>query len=178
VPDGGGLTKVIPSTVGETEGKAVVVAEAVAEVLAVVVPELVDVAVTEDVAVTDGLAVTEDVAVTDGLAVAVGDGLAGHAGPPRLLSTNSLTAAVGDALTRGLRGIGAWVGEALAVTWTVTTMLSDTCVPCACAFAAHDNVAAPAAATLIMNVGSEARRRDPQPPRDGQITDSRAGHRD
>jgi hypothetical protein len=57
-------------------------------------------------------------------------------------------------------------------------MLSDTRVPCARAFAANDNVAVPAAAALIMNVRSDDRRRDPQPPHDAQITDSRAGYRD
>lgn len=99
--DGGGLTKVMPSTVGDTEGLTDVVGGfvdvPVAELLAVVVAELVDVAVTDALAVTDGLAVSVgelvDVVVTEGLVVVVaelvGEGLAGHALPPGLLSAKS-----------------------------------------------------------------------------------------
>jgi hypothetical protein len=135
VVDGGVLTKVTPSTVDDTEGRAVVVAEvvdvAVAEVLVVVVAELVDVAVTE--------------------------GLAGHALPPGLFPAKSLAAAVGDGLTRGLSGIGGSAAGNPGLAVTVITIVSDTCVPCACAFAANENVAALAATAQSTNVTTEAR---------------------
>jgi hypothetical protein len=158
----------MPSTVGDTEGLAVVVAEvvdaAVAEALAVVVAELVD------VAVTDGLVVAVD--------ELVGEGLARHALPPGLFPAKSLTAGVGDGLTRGFSGIGGRAAGNPGLAVTVMTIVSDTWVPCACAFAPNEMAAAPAAVALIMNVRIEARRRDPQPPHDADVTDSRVGYRD
>jgi hypothetical protein len=152
VVDGGGLTKVTPSTVGDTEG------------LTVVVGEVVDAAVADGLAVTDGLAVPVvelvAVAVTEGLVVVgepVGEGLAGHALPPGLFPAKSLTAGVGDGLTRGLSGIGGSPAGKPGLAVTVITIVSDTCVPCACAFAPKDTVAAPAATALSTNVTTEAR---------------------
>jgi hypothetical protein len=124
VVDGGGLTKVTPSTVGDTEGLAVAVA------------------------VTEGLVVVGE---------PVGEGLAGHALPPGLFAAKSLTAGVGDGLTRGLSGIGGSPAGKPGLAVTVITIVSDTCVPCACAFAPKDTVAAPAATALSTNVTTEAR---------------------
>jgi hypothetical protein len=89
----------MPNTVGDTDGKAVVVAE------------VVDVALTDELAVADALVVV----VGELVDVALTDGLAGHALPPGLFAVKSRIT-VGDGLTRGLSGIGACVGEALAVT--------------------------------------------------------------
>ena len=136
----------MPCTVGDTEGLTNVVVEFVdvaeAEVLAVVVAELVD------VAVTDGLPV-----VVDEL---VGEGLAGQALPPTLFSAKSLALPVGDALARGLSGIGGSPVGRPGLAVTVTTIVSDTWVPCACAFAPSETTAAPAATTLITNVTTGA----------------------
>ena len=173
----------MPCTVGDTAGK-VVIAEfvdvAAAEVLAVTVGELVAVAVTDALLVIVGELV--DVAVTEGLVVlvgeTVGEGLAGHALPPGLFPSKSLTDAVGDGLTRGLSGIGGSSTGNPGLAVTVITIVSDTCVPCACALAPNESVAALAAAALIMNVRIEARCRDPHPSRDADVTDSCAGHRD
>jgi hypothetical protein len=78
--DGGGLTKVTSSTVGETEGLAVLPGElvivAVPVGLAVVVCELVDVAITE--------------------------GLAGHALPPALIPAKPWKAVVDELAGEGL----------------------------------------------------------------------------
>lgn len=120
VPDGGGLTKVMPCTVGDTDGFAVTVAE------------------------------TVDVAEL------VGEGLAGHALPPGLFPAKLLTTAVGDGLARGLSGIGGSPAGKPGLAVTVTTIVSDTWVACAWAFAPNATAAAPAATTLITNVTTGA----------------------
>lgn len=102
-----------------------------------------------------------DVAVAEGLVVVVkelvGEGLAGHALPPGLFPAKSLTAAVGDGLTRGLSGIGGSAAGKPGLAVTVITIVSDTCVPCAWALAPSETVAAPAATALSTNVTTEAR---------------------
>jgi hypothetical protein len=142
VPDGGGLTKVIPSTVGDTE------------VLGRVVCELADVALPKTLGVTVGVLV--GVAPTVGLTVTVGEtvgeGLAVH----RLL----LGLTVVNAWGLGLSGTGSGAGAVPGLAVTVTTMLSDTWGPCARASAPSDSVAAPALAALSTNVTIEAHRRD------------------
>lgn len=106
--DGGGLTKVTPSTVGVTEGLASGVDEVVGEVLA-------------------------------GQLLGVASGKVRNA-------------FVGDALARGSSGIGgAGAGLTPGLAVIVTTMVSDTWVPCAQAAVPNLIVAAPAVAVLIMN---------------------------
>lgn len=116
--DGGGLTKVTPSTVGETDGLAVGVREF------------------------------------------VGCGLAGHALLLEVASAKPWNEVVGDALTRGRSGIGGGgVGATPGFAVTVTTILSETGMPCARASAPTASIAAPAVAALSMRVRM-ARRRD------------------
>jgi hypothetical protein len=146
VPDGGGLTKVTPNTVGDTEGRALVVCE------------IVDVAVPETLAVTAGVLV--DVALTVGLTVAEGRGV--H----RLLLGRTVVNVWG----LGLSGIGGTAGALPGLAVTVITMLSDTWGPCARASAPSDSVAAPALTALSTNVTIEALRRDRTFIRDAGIT--------
>jgi hypothetical protein len=102
--------------------------------------------------------------VTEGLAVGVpelvGCVLAGHALLLGLTCAKPWNAVVGDAVTRGRRGIQGGAGVTPGFAVTVTTMLSDTWMPCACASEPTENVAAPAVATLSMNVTIDVRRRD------------------
>ena len=165
-PDGGGLTKVTPNTVGVTEGLVPVVSErvgvAVAETLAVTVGVLVDVAEAETLAVTVGVLV--DVAVAETL----GDALGVHI---LLLGLTVVNAwAVGLSLALGLSGTGSGAEALPGLAVTVITMLSDTWRPCARASAPSDSVAAPALAALSKNVRIEARRRDRTFVRDAGIT--------
>src|ERR1019366_6916004 len=151
--DGGGLTNVTPNTVGVTEGLAVAV----------------------DPVVDDGLAVAVVVVVAEGLAVVVGVlvgvGLAGHALLLGLTSAKPWNVLVGDGVTRSLSGIGGGgAGATPGLAVTVTTMVSDTLVPCACASAPNESVAAPAVAALTMRVRSDARRRDREFTEDAAIT--------
>jgi hypothetical protein len=119
VPDGGGLTKVTPCTVG----------------------------------VTDGLAV--------GVSELVGVALAGHTLLPAVGWVNPWKAGAGDAVTRGRSGIGGGgAGATSGLSVIVTTIVSDTAVPCARASVPNVNVVAVAAAALRIKVVIEARRRD------------------
>lgn len=151
-PDGGGLTKVTPNTVGDTDGLPLVVREFVdvgpLETLVVPVGVLVAVALADTLLVPVGVLVA--VALT--VELTVGDGLAVH----RLL----LGLAVENDWDLGLSGIGSTAGALPGLAVIVTTILSDTWVPCARASAPSDSVAAPAVAVLSTNVTIEARRRD------------------
>jgi hypothetical protein len=90
----------------------------------------------------------------------VGVVLAGHALLLGLTSAKPRNMLVGDVVDRGLSGIGGGAGATPGLAVTVTTMLSDSWVPCACASAPSKSVATPTVAALSMNVTIDARRRD------------------
>jgi hypothetical protein len=106
------------------------------------------------------------VGVTDGLTVVVGGlvglALAGHALLLAVDWLNPWKAGVADAVTRSRSGIGGGGVDATpGLSVMVTTMVSETAVPCARASAPNVNVAAVAAAALSTSVAIETRRCDP-----------------
>lgn len=115
--------------------------------------------------VADGGGLTNVTPSTDGVTVrlavgvreVVGLGVAGHALLLGLTSAKPWNVLVGDGLTRGFNGIGGCAaGATLGRTVIVTTMLSDTCVPCARASAPDVSAAAAVATPLSNSVMIEA----------------------